>query len=257
MRLRQLAATQSVVFFAPPEVHQSIADVCKKSTSERLDSNDIVRWLLEQTCSGIEQLQPLHFSQGIDFCRRIQAASDNPLILEDETHRLAYVDALRKAEQQTLKQLYEPKPRLKSATSVVGRMTADIEKYVKELNSRRKAFRDTGSAVHSSALQEVEQEREVAIEVETVREVQKPIHYKPFSFPGLHPDIARFVETGRLAADSTGYQRASSFIGQTALGKKHGIATVTSSKLYVSTEFCRTVRLPTQAPNDDFMVRSD
>ncbi|EHK96031.1 hypothetical protein M7I_8285 [Glarea lozoyensis 74030] len=50
---------------------------------------------------------------------------------------------------------------------------------MKELGIRRKAFQDTGNAVHSSALQEVEQEKEVAFEVETIREVQKQEHYSP------------------------------------------------------------------------------
>jgi hypothetical protein len=47
---------------------------------------------------------------------------------------------------------------------------------MKELGIRRKAFQDTGNAVHSSALQEVEQEKEVAFEVETICEVQKQEH---------------------------------------------------------------------------------
>jgi hypothetical protein len=35
-------------------------------------------WLLDNSCDSIEQLQPLYHSQGIDFCRRTQAALDNP-----------------------------------------------------------------------------------------------------------------------------------------------------------------------------------
>ena len=76
---------------------------------------------------------------------------------------------------------------------------------MKELNVRRKGFQDSGNAVHGSALQEVEQEREVAFEVEVVREVEKPVHYSPLSFPGLHQDIIDFVKTGTLAARSGGY----------------------------------------------------
>jgi hypothetical protein len=63
-------------------------------------------------------------------------------------------------------------------------MRGDLTRY------RRKAFQDTGNAVHSSTLQEVEQEREVAFEVETVREVQKPVHYSPLTFRGLHRDAS-------------------------------------------------------------------
>ena len=37
---------------------------------------------------------------------------------------------------------------------------------MKKLNHQRKGFQDAGDALHGSALQEVEQEREVAYEVE-------------------------------------------------------------------------------------------
>lgn len=254
MRLRQLATTQSVVFFAPPEVHQSLLDLRKKINGDPIDSHDVICWLLEQTCSGIEQLQPLYYSQGAEFCRRTQAASDNTGFLCDSSQREAYLSALRQTEHQTLKQFYEP--RLKSKPAIAhGILSPQIAGFLKELNTRRRGFQDTGNAVHGSALQEVEQEREVAFEVEAIREVQKPVHYSPLSFPGLHRDIVRFVKTGRLAADSEGCEPASVAMGKTALGLKYGISSeATTPKLYVSAEFTRTVSLPRGRPNDNFQV---
>lgn len=41
MRLRQLATTQSVQFFIPPEVWQSILDVQGKSSFDSIDSSDV------------------------------------------------------------------------------------------------------------------------------------------------------------------------------------------------------------------------
>jgi hypothetical protein len=41
MRLRQLATTQAIEFFIPPEVHQSIADLQKKSMKDEIDSLDV------------------------------------------------------------------------------------------------------------------------------------------------------------------------------------------------------------------------
>jgi len=41
MRLRQLASLQSVVFFAPPEVNQSILDLRRKMSSVQIDSRDV------------------------------------------------------------------------------------------------------------------------------------------------------------------------------------------------------------------------
>lgn len=253
MRLRQLKTTQSVSFFAPPEVHQSILDVRKKKRGDAISSYDVIFWLLEQTCDGIEQLQPLYFAQGADFCRRIQAASSSPDFLTDVNHGEAYLGTLRQSEQQTLEQLYGVK---KSRAAKSGEFpNPTIASFMKALNTRRKGFQDTGNAVHGSALQEVEQEREVAFEVEAVREVQKPVHYTPLSFAGLHKDIINFVKTGRLAADSHGYEHALMVLRRTALGLKHGIFNdAIVSRLYVSKEFVKTVSVPLGRPNDNFQV---
>ena len=253
MRLRQLATSQSVTFFAPPEVHQSILDLRRKRPGDQIDSHDVICWLLEQTCAGIEQLQPLYFSQGTDFCCRTQAASDNPKFVDDNNQRNEYLSILRQPEQQTLEQLYEPKIQSKSATAP-GTLAPKIAAFMKELNTRRKGFRDTANAVQGSALQEVEQEREVAFEVEAVREVQKPVHYSPLYFSGLHTDITHFVQTGRLVAGSGGYEQAFVSLRRTALGQYGIKGEATISKLYVSMEFTRTISMPLGRPNDDIQV---
>lgn len=153
-----------------------------------------------------------------------------------------------------MEQLYGPEPKsdLKAAVTN-GQLCPNIAEFVKELNIRKKNFRDSGTAVHGSALQEVEQEREVAFEVESMREVQKQVHFSPLSFPGLHRDIRKFAETGRLAAGSDGYLHASMALKRTALGSRYNVAThATRSQLFVSLKFTRTVVLP--KPNDNFLV---
>jgi hypothetical protein len=254
MRLRQLAVSQSVVFFAPPEVHQSIMDLRQKVSGDWLDSHDVICWLLQQTCSGIEQMQPLYFSQGAYFCRRQQSALEYPDYLVESDQRDAYLNVLRKTEHQTLAQMYKPKLRSKSAKAM-DFSSPEIAAFMKELHIRRKGFQDTGNAVHGSALQEVEQEREVAFEVEAVREVQKPTHYSPLSFSGLHKDILGFVQTARLAAGSGGYEHAFAALGRTALGLKHRISSeAITSKFFVSKEFGRTVKMPLGHKDDRFLV---
>lgn len=254
MRLRQLGSTQSIAFFAPPEVHHSILDLRKKAISAKMDSSDVICWLIEQTCNGIEQLQPLHFSQGVDFCRRTQAVLDNPGYLVDEDERESCLQSLRQLEQQTLEQLYGTNTKSK-VTTISEFQSPIIASFMKELKQRRKGFKDTGNAVHGSALQEVEQEREVAYEVETVREVQKPVHYNPYGFPGLHRDILSFATTGRMTADSSAFMQAFSTIKMFGLGKKHPInLDATSTRLYVSREFTRTVNVPTTRIYDQFQV---
>lgn len=253
MRLRQLANSQSVVFFAPPEVHQSILDLRSKRPGEHIDSHDVICWLLEQTCRGIQQMQPLYFSQGADFCRRTQAASDNPDFLVKADQRLAYVNTLQQTEQQTLKQLYEPsKPK---AIKNWSPSDPGIAVYMKELHTRRECFQDQGDAVHGSALQEVEQEREVAYEVEAIHEVQKPVHFKPLSFNRLHRDIISFAKTGKLAAEAGGHEHIFSALQRTALGQRFRVIRETATtRFYLSREFSRTVDMPPCHSNDNFLV---
>ncbi|KXX81310.1 hypothetical protein MMYC01_201930 [Madurella mycetomatis] len=255
MRLRQLGTTQAITFFVPPEVHQMIVDLRKKSIYDRIDSHDVICWLLDNTCDSIEQLQPLYYSQGIDFCRRTQAAIDNPEYLTDPDHRAKYVASIRQNELQTLQEMYEPKGRgakhgdFKSSNPKVAA-------YLDELNLGRKSFQDTGRAVHGSALQEVEQEREIAFEVEAVRQVKKPVQYDALSFPGLHRDLEIFARTGRLPVDSHAILHVFHLISATALGRKHRLSAKgnhAQSKLFVSIEFKRTVKLYTHLAPDNFL----
>ncbi|KAG0648167.1 hypothetical protein D0Z07_5692 [Hyphodiscus hymeniophilus] len=252
MRLRQLASTQSVAFFAPPEVYHSILDFRNKQLGNVINSSDVISWLLEQTCNGIEQLKPLWFSQGTDFCRRIQASLDNPDFVQDSDQRETYLQSLRQVEQQTLEKLYGVGVNVKSSVGN-GTSCPEVEVFMKELNRQRRGFQDTGDAVHASALQEVEQEREVAYEVEVVRVLQKPVHHQALSFPGLHKDIVNFVKTGRLAVDPSGYEVAVNSLRRTKLGRKYGVGSQgTSGKLFISTEFTRTVQLPLGRLYDNF-----
>ena len=256
MRLRQLATSQSIVFVAPPEVDQSIRDVRKKKFGDSVDSYDAICWLLEQTCTGIEQMQPLFYNQGADFANRTQAALNEPDFLENTEQREAYLNVLRQSERQTLEQLYKPRVTSKSITKPEF-LSPEIAGFMNELNTRRKEFQDTGAAVHGSTLQEVEQEREVAFEVEAIREVQKPLHFSPLSFSRIHKDIIDFVKYGRLAVGQGGYEPAFNALRRTALGIKYGInIEATSSRLFVSKEFTRTVSIPSDRPNDTFLVSS-
>ncbi|XXH01214.1 hypothetical protein Hte_007568 [Hypoxylon texense] len=256
MRLRQLGTTQSVMFFAPPEVNQSIRDLCNKKDKEKVDSHDVIRWLINNTCDGIEQLQPLYYSQGIDFCNRMQAAKDFPDFLTDEDQRAAFLSAIKHKERQTLQQLYGPQT--KSKTSASLKSSQEVASFVKELEMRRKGFQDTGQAVHASALQEVEQERETEreteYEVEAVRQLQKPLAYTAYKFPGLHKDLDTFARTGRIPAGSDNFIQVLRALSRTALGKKYKINYgVSSSQLFISAEFERTVKLVIESVNDNFM----
>ena len=133
MRLRQLGTTQSVIFVSPPEVHQSILDARQKSVHDSIDSSDVLSWLINQTCNNNRDLQPLYLSQRIDFCQRMQASIDHKNFLSDSDHRNDYTEHLKRPEQQTLEQLYQPQsheqcdlmyPSTAAATSFTGNLAS-------------------------------------------------------------------------------------------------------------------------------------
>jgi hypothetical protein len=255
MRLRQLATTQSITFFAPPEVHQSILDFRCKGDCSHLDSNDVVRWLLEQTCQGLENLQPLFYAQGVNYCQRIQAVENNPQYLSNPGQRDAYLGALQDHEQQSLKSLYQPRTEKKKNRAKDEKFDGRIALHFRELERRRKAFQDTGSAVHASALQEVEQEREVAVEAETIRERQKPVYFHPLTFSGLALALRDFVLSGTLRLDDGVWESAFSYMKRSATGLKYSAELPASPQVLVSAEFRQAVIVPSGKVNDDFLVR--
>ncbi|KAF9634247.1 hypothetical protein BFW01_g5142 [Lasiodiplodia theobromae] len=247
MRMRQLATTQSVVFFAPPEVHRSILDHRGKRDGEHLDSRDVVQWLLEQTCRGIEQLQPLYRSQGIDFCRRSEISIQFPDYLGNEEQQAPFISAIQQVEDHTLQKMYEPK-RCETTPQVLERPSHDLAAFLAKL--RRHAY-DSNSQP-STAFQEVEQEREVAHEVEAVRKVSKPILYKALPYGGLHKDILSFERTGKPKSASDAYGPLSIAIQRTQTGQKYGAAVAMFHHQFLaSKEFFRTVKL--QRPDDNFL----
>jgi hypothetical protein len=256
MRLRLLGKTQSVSFFSPPEVHQSILDL-RKAAKARVDmslcSVDVVRWLIEQTCNGIEQLEPLYFNQGLNYLQRTQAKLEFPDFLENAVSRKAYLDVVRSKELQSLQQLYEPKYQQRGTPIKASTFEPCLRTLVDNVLQRRKEFQDRGFAIHASALEEVEQEREMEFEVEAVREVQDPVHFRALKVARLHPDIETLATTGRMPTGSDAFQPMFHALQKTAIGLRHGTitATGTAARLYVSTQFTRTVSV--NEPNDNFL----
>lgn len=189
----------------------------------------------------------------------MDAETEAPNMLSDKRQRQDYVAAIKQSEQQSLSQLYEPvlKPKSQAVTVRPGR-SRKVAGFMRELTKRRKAFQDSGKAVHGSALEVVEQEREVAFEVESVRQVKKPQRFPALSFTALHPELEVFARTGRLAAQPQAITHAFTVMARSAVGRKFRVsATAVTPQLFVSNEYERTVRLPDNQPNDNFTVSPD
>lgn len=251
MRLRQLRTTQCVTFLAPPEVDMSIRDICGQRfpIKRNIESSHVIFWLLEQTCRANEDLHPLFRAQGIDYCRRANAVLQNPGFLESESSRSSLVKTLQQQEHQTLEQLYggsshDPLQNLGKMGSIA------LQGFVDKLSRN-----ESNDAWQQDAFGEVEQERELEVQLETERHTEKPIHYEAFPFPGLSSTILSFLKTGELDTAGEEVEHAFDYIGQAEIGKKYEICS-TGSRFFVSREFGRTIVLYKKKKNvgDRFLV---
>lgn len=112
---------------------------------------------------------------------------------------------------------------------------------------------DLRLALPSSALEEVEQEREVKFQAEEIRQVAKPVKYQALKFLGLHSAISRFATTGQLEGYE-GFIKAFYSLKNTAIGKRFEVRG-TRSRFYCSTAFTRTVALSKQVKTANIFLR--
>ncbi len=197
MRLRQLAHGQSVAFFAPPEVNQSILDVIQKSPTDKIASRDVITWMLDQTCRSIESQQPLYTSQGLNFYKRSEAARDHSRYIVDIGQQNSYIEILKEREGRTLAELYTPgasRPCPYPSGNKRKRGSC-LNPHVNQLLTVWNKFRDSSTAKQASAHEE--QERELAVEVEEERQVQLPPAAEPLPH-SVHESILNFASTGML-----------------------------------------------------------
>ena len=252
MRLRQLGSTQCITFFAPPEVHQSILDFRKKGLESNLESPDVVSWLLEQICINNEQQFHLYYAQGMNFCYRKDAVRTYPNFIEDYRHRQNYLDVIRQSEQRSLEELYKPKCNdvnfEKESFS-----SSDLQRFSDILHDRRLQIRDDHRII-GSVLEEVEQEREVAHEVEEVRQKQKPKRYRAYPSEDIQAAVVNFALNGRPTHNFR-FETVFEIMDKTAVGFRHGLKMKSyKSNLFVSPPFSRTVEIAVNRPNDNFLV---
>lgn len=174
--------------------------------------------------------------------------------MDDDDERSEYIAAIKQNERQTLQQLYGPQKKGKSNNAPTIRGGSGLTPYMRELETRRKGFQDTGAAVHASALQEVEQERETEYEIELVRQVKRPPPCPPHKFPGLHRDLDIYARTGRIPGGSDWFVPMFRALSRTGLGRKYRVhRDYVGFPLFLSGEFEKTVKVVVESYSDQFM----
>lgn len=241
--MRQLGTTQSIAFIAPPEVYRSICHLRMitqaGNTSTVINSLDVVRWLLEQSCVANENLMGLHISQGVSYCQRMNAIHEHPDFLTKGPAAIQLLDVIQEKEQKTLEELYGPTSQT-SATTTFTSSLSRLNAYMSKLDRQKlQLAENTTQTTRLPALEEVEQEREFEFEVEEERERERPQGYIPLNFPGLNQALLSFVESGTLGPGDN-FIQAFKYVGRTTIGRRFSVTT-TGSKLFVTKQFTETI----------------
>ncbi|KAJ7132331.1 hypothetical protein C8R44DRAFT_611840 [Mycena epipterygia] len=180
MRMRRLGKDHSVLFFASAEIRSKIV-AATRTRPDEIDSQHVLLWTIQETCSQIRHNGSLWANQGLNFDTRQRA-------LNEHRARPSYtslVAALQERESRTLEELYGVKSRFESEN--------DVEPSQLQIEIRQKC-QELGIIPSDSALSE-EQERELAHEKEDEREVERVPGAEPLDHcddPSLHA----FISTG-------------------------------------------------------------
>ena len=227
MRMRRLGRGHSVMFFAPPEVDQSIRDVArKKDLNIRVTTVDVLCWTIHETWADIQHWAPYWAQQGMSHKSRYNAWSqfcNNDLTPEQLS------TAWLQPELKSLTHLYAP------------RESRDTQRDLSALDPGiQQRCKDLGILSLPSAQMEEECEREVNREREHEREVERPPRARPAKH-FLHPDVVAFVRTGVIPPLHSGSAFRSIF---TTLEKRSTAtreADVWSTSILATADFCRTI----------------
>ncbi|KAL8784896.1 MAG: hypothetical protein Q9213_003709 [Squamulea squamosa] len=205
MRLRLLGHGQSLMFVAPPEVHQDIVETTKAKSSE-LNGLQVIEWALEQCCLQIERNQPLRVYQGLSYYRRRDA-------VERLQRRLPTLDVadgdmqtlsqnlmtrnIVEHEAQSLRDVYAPEVmHKKRATDLVSSSRSNPDKDVQDLIGLWDQIdhrMSQGVNVHE------ELEREVGHEVEQEAQIERPSKATAEK-PKVDPKLRDYIRLGTQEA---------------------------------------------------------
>ncbi|KAK7550863.1 hypothetical protein IWX49DRAFT_534943 [Phyllosticta citricarpa] len=251
MRMRKLGCNQSLVFLAPPDVHQAIKAVSKKTDGAELDSTDVLKWALVQTCASIESSMPLHISQGLEYCYRNRVCSrflHSMGAAPTEEAILSFHKDLSEPDARTLEEMYGAEASENTLRPCCADENAQRDPMAQPLIERWKKH---CKARKDPALEE-EQEREISHEVEQQQEIQEASSAVALSHE-LHRDVVNFIKSGRWEKneDCPFYPAYDGLKKTTAYKELHTNGTCT--KVFVTRDFIKTVDQGDEPDQDQFI----
>ncbi|KAF8533563.1 hypothetical protein BDD12DRAFT_898540 [Trichophaea hybrida] len=197
MRMRQLGHGHRIMYFAPSEVHQKIAEIAsQRNAGSRIQAVDVLRWAINETQFSITQSFLLWSAQGLSYHIRRKAwlrychsnGGDGDKLIEE----------LKERESQTLEEMYGFKGA--SPISEIDHMNMNDDENAVAIRKKYDYFGTTSSHDHARLLEE--REREVAQETEKEKMVELPASAKA-SKHLLSVSLRDFVHEGKEPVPGT------------------------------------------------------
>ena len=232
--MRKLGHGQSVVICVPREIKVKIRELLGADGDYNVTVSDILIWSIRETWSMLHKGAQLWATQGQRHAKHQRlwntfTAGENPL-------KASQAEQFLEDEAQTILQRYRPQaPR-------EGKVLPTLD----PLDPISERLRDFGVVRCDAAALHEEQERELAPEIETEREQERPPPASPASHI-LHPDVTAFVTSGTLLPRSLAYSCAFTTLSTTQPGRDFDVANFPPSvapMLFVTGDFARTVKPP-------------
>ncbi|KAJ5527298.1 hypothetical protein N7513_011457 [Penicillium frequentans] len=230
--MRKLGKGQSVVFCLPKEVESSILALRGKDANAGIDVSDVLLWAVSETWSDIRRSVPLWAVQGTRFERQQELWQS---YRQSEYLTSTEAEQFLEPECQTLEQRYRPGHQKKPSCEYLSSENENM-KLIWE-HCRKFEGLDTGV---STLLEE--QERELAPEIESERQVQRPPGATPAPHQ-IHKHITSFVATGVLEKPSMAYRPAYHTLQNTSAASFLDVSQFPSS-LLATKDFFTTIKVP-------------
>jgi hypothetical protein len=221
-------------------------EITKANNRDSIEVRDVLYWCMEETCRNTRKILPIWVKQGISYQKHLNAWND---IGKGKK----FPKGLLEKESKTLQQHYGLGRSRDETVDSYRKLGEKLE----GLNKILEKCADFGVQSFRGARMLEEQERELAHEVESERENQRPPRVEPIK-PHLSDEIIQFIATGTLQQTyhrrSTKIVPAFSVLERTS-ATEHLQPNAFSRGLLATSDFCEVIekgRLKNDT-TDDFL----
>lgn len=248
MRMRKLAVSQQVRFYAPPEVDQSIRSILKLDDSAELTSFHVVQWAMHQSCLTLKKQGPMFATRGLLHSRRRLAASRHVSINGRIVNAERYLDTIRERECRPVSELYRVGRSTETELPFDPMFEEERDAVVQELLTD---FNRTNvcDAQDTGLMQE--QEREILHEIEEEREVERPREIDAAT-PRYSRALLDHIQRDTALIGSLGLHPCFKILEQTRLAFHYKVREFPMHVL-VTEDCMRTIVTDKDASDDDFL----